>query len=60
MNEKEKAAGAIKLQRKLEQQARKNILSGKGESSSGLGLVTVYQGSGGLSNPEEEKDDESI
>jgi hypothetical protein len=57
MNEKEKAAGAIKLQRKLEQQARKNILSGKGESSANIGLVTVYQGSGGLSNPEEEKKD---
>jgi hypothetical protein len=54
MNEKEKAKGAIKLQRKLEKQAREGIISGKGE---GIGLVTVYQGSGGLSNPEEKKDE---
>ena len=48
MNDKQKAEGAIKLQRKLEKQAREGIASGKGE---GIGLVTIYQGNGGLSDP---------
>lgn len=49
---KEKAAASVKLQRDIEKRAKEGLISGKGE---GIGLVTVYQGSGGLSNPEEKK-----
>jgi hypothetical protein len=52
MNKDEKAKRSIELQRRLEKKAREGLISGKGE---GIGLVTVYQGSGGLSNPEEKK-----
>ena len=52
MNKEEKAAASVKLQREIERRAKEGLISGKGE---GIGLVTVYQGNGGLSSPEQKK-----